>query len=137
MIDRDQRSFRRLPKGFTGMTLSGIAFDRETLEKAGITRADALVAVTNGDNTNVVSARLAKEIYRVPIVVSRIYDPQRAEIYRRFGVTTFAPTVWGGNKVIEMITGGQVPSEMSLGNGEVNMMPVAAPAHLIDKPLPR
>ena len=61
VIDRDQRSFRRLPKGFTGMTLNGIAFDRETLEKAGITRADALVAVTNGDNTNVVSARLAKE----------------------------------------------------------------------------
>ena len=68
-------------------------------------------------------------------MASRIYDPQRAEIYRRFGVMTFAPTVWGGNKVIEMITGGQVTTEMSLGNGEVNLMPVTAPGHLIGKPI--
>jgi len=134
IIDREPKAFRRLPKTFAGTTLCGIAYDREVLEKAGITHADAFVSVTNGDNTNIVSARVAKEVYRVPIVISRIYDPQRAEIYRRFGVMTFAPTVWGGGKVIEMITSGQLGRDCVFGNGEVEMLSAAAPAHLIGKP---
>lgn len=133
VIDRNEKSFRRLPRGFAGTKLLGIAFDRETLERAGISRADAFVSVTNGDNTNIVSARLAKETYRVPTVVSRIYDPQRAEIYRSFGVMTFAPTVWGANKVEELVTSGQLGRELSLGNGEVQLMPVEATGHLIGR----
>ena len=135
VIDRNARAFKRLSRAFEGTTLTGLAFDRDTIEAAGIERADAFVSVTNGDNTNIVSARLAKEIYRVPTVVSRIYDPQRAEIYRRFGVGTFAPTVWGGGQVIEMVTSGQLSREISLGNGEVEMIPVSAPAHLVGKPV--
>lgn len=135
VIDRNEKAFRRLPKMFDGMKLVGIGFDRDVLEQAKIDQADAFVSVTNGDNTNIVAARVAKEIYRVPIVVSRIYDPQRAEIYRRFGVMTFAPTVWGANKVLEMITSGQLGRELTFGNGEVEMMPVGVPAHLVDKPI--
>jgi len=134
VIDRDAKAFRRLAKSFTGSTLLSLGFDKETLEKAGITRADALVAVTNGDNTNVVCARIAKEIYRVPNVISRIYDPQRAEIYRRFGVATFATTVWGANKVIEMVARPTLGAEYSFGNGEVEMISAAAPGHLVGKP---
>jgi trk system potassium uptake protein TrkA len=133
IIDRDQRSFRRLPKSFTGIATTGLAFDREILEKAGISRADAFVAVTNGDNSNIVSARVAKEVFRVPTVVSRIYDPRRAEIYRRFGVMTFATTVWGANKVIEMVTSVQMGREFSFGNDEVDMISAWVPSHFVDK----
>ena len=94
VIDKDANSFRLLPQGFKGRTLVGYAFERSVLEEAGIKEADALVSATSGDNTNAVAARIAKEVYRVPDVVSRIYDPQRAEIYRRFGIQTFAPTAW-------------------------------------------
>lgn len=135
VIDRDPKAFRRLPKSFAGTALPGMAFDTDTLEKAGITRADAFVAVTNGDNTNIVSARVAKETYRVPTVVSRIYDPQRAEIYRRFGVMTFATTVWGANKVIEMVTSVQLGREYSFGNDEVQMLLAWTPGHLVGKPV--
>ena len=135
LVDRDARSFRRLPKTYTGKTLAGVAFDKETLEQAGIAQADAFVAVTNGDNSNIVSARVAKEVYRVPIVISRIYDPQRAEIYRRFGVMTFAPTIWGANKVIELVTRGQLGPEFAFGNGEVEMLATSTPEHLLGKPV--
>jgi trk system potassium uptake protein TrkA len=135
VIDRNPRSFRRLSKNFVGTTLTGLAFDKEILQKAGIEHADAFVAVTNGDNSNIVSARIAKEVFRVPIVVSRIYDPQRAEIYRRFGVVTFAPTVWGANKVIEMVTSARLGREYAFGNDEIEMLLVWAPGHLIGKPI--
>jgi len=135
VIDRDPRAFRRLPKNFGGSTVVGVAYDRDVLEAAGIERADAFVSVTNGDNTNIVSARVAKEVYRVPMVASRIYDPQRAEIYRGFGVIAFAPTVWGAGQVVEMVTSRQMARELSLGNGEVQVMPVSVPDHLIGKPV--
>lgn len=135
VIDRNEKAFDRLPKTYDGAKLVGIAFDRDVLERARIDQADAFVSVTNGDNTNIVSARLAKEVYRVPVVVSRIYDPQRAEIYRRFGVITFAPTVWGANKVLELVSSGQLAREITFGNGEVEMIPVGVPAHLVNKPI--
>ena len=133
VIDREPKSFRRLPRNFTGTKLVGVAYDKETLETAGIDRADAVVSVTNGDNTNIVTARIAKETYRVPIVVSRIYDPQRAEIYRRFGISTFAPTIWAGTKIIEMITSGQLGREIAFGDGDVQLVPLSVPQHLIGK----
>jgi len=135
VIDRDPKAFRRLPKSYSGTTLAGLVFDREILEKAGIARADAYVGVTSGDNSNIVSARIAKEVYRVPIVVSRIYDPQRAEIYRRFGVVTFATTVWGANKVTEMLASVQLGSEYSFGNDEVQMLLAWVPGHMVGRPV--
>ena len=114
VIDKDADAFRRLPPNFSGTTLVGYAFDRESLEKAGITEADALVASCAGDNTNAVTARVAKEVYRVPDVVSRIYDPQRAEIYRRYGIQTFAPTAWSAGKIIEFLTSGNLEREITL-----------------------
>src|SRR5512146_1322379 len=94
IVDRDARAFRLLPRTFAGRQLQGMGYDRSILEEADIERADGLVAVTSGDNTNIIVARVGKEVYRVPDVVARIFDPQRAEIYRRYGVTTFAPTAW-------------------------------------------
>ena len=110
-------------------------FDRDVLEEAGIREADAFVASTSGDNTNAVTSRIAKEIYRVPDVVSRIYDPQRAEIYRRYGIQTFAPTAWSVGKIVELIVSPNLEREMSFGNGEVQMMAAWVPAHLVGKPV--
>jgi trk system potassium uptake protein len=135
VVDKDPDSFRLLPHGFSGRTLEGYAFDRAVLEEAGITEADALVASTSGDNTNAVAARIAKEVYRVPDVVSRIYDPQRAEIYRRYGIQTFAPTAWSAGRIIEFIVSGNIEREQSYGNGEVEMIAAFVPAHLVGKPV--
>ncbi len=113
----------------------GYAFERSVLEEAGIAEADALVAATAGDNTNAVTARIAKEVYRVPDVISRIYDPQRAEIYRRYGVQTFAPTAWSAGKIIELITSADLEREQSFGNGEIQMLAAWVPEHLVGKPV--
>jgi trk system potassium uptake protein len=133
VIDKDPQAFRLLPHGFKGRTLEGYAFERPVLEEAGIAEADALVAATAGDNTNAVTARVAKEVYRVPDVISRIYDPQRAEIYRRYGVQTFAPTAWSSTHIIELITSADLEREQSFGNGDVQMMAAWVPDHLIGK----
>jgi trk system potassium uptake protein len=134
-IDRDPIAFRLLPVNFSGIKLVGHAYDKETLERAGIAEADAFVSVTSGDNTNIVAARVAKEIYRVPDVVSRIYDPQRAEIYRRFGIQTFAPTAWSAGKIVELIESQKVERTLSFGNGEAELIAAWVPAHLIGKPV--
>ena len=135
VIDRDPDAFRLLPSNFGGRTLLGTGFDREVLESAGIREADVLVAVTGGDNTNIVAARIAKEVYRVPMVVARIFDPRRADIYRRYGVQTFAPTAWSASKIIELILTPGLAREMAFGNGEVQLLAARAPAHLVGKPV--
>jgi len=94
VVDLDAGAFRRLPANFTGLTVKGVGFDRETLENAGIERAHAFAAVSSGDNTNILGARVARETYGVDRVVARIYDPRRAEIYERLGIPTVATVAW-------------------------------------------
>lgn len=94
VVDIDAGAFRRLPQDFNGLTVKGVGFDRETLEIAGIKRADAFAAVSSGDNTNIIGARVARETYGVERVVARIYDPRRAEIYERLGIPTVATVSW-------------------------------------------
>src|SRR5688500_7806229 len=86
IIDRNARAFSRLPLEFGGKKITGLGFDRDTLEEAGIKDASAFAAVASGDNSNIVAARIAKEHYRVPQVVARIADPRRAELYERLGI---------------------------------------------------
>jgi trk system potassium uptake protein TrkA len=135
VIDRDANSLRLLPRSFSGRTIVGMGYDRTVLEEAGIAEADALVAATSGDNTNVVAARVAKEVYRVPDVVARIFDPQRAEIYRRYGIQTFAPTAWSAGKIIELLMSLNLERELAFGNGEVQMMAAWVPPHMVGKPV--
>jgi trk system potassium uptake protein TrkA len=103
VIDRQERAFRRLAEGFTGQTIVGVGFDRDRLEEAGITRADALAAVTNGDNSNILVARIARETYGIDKVVARIYDPRRAAIYERLGIATIATVQWASERVLRRI----------------------------------
>jgi len=135
VIDRSADAFRLLPTNFSGRTIVGMGFDRDVLESAGIREADAFVASASGDNTNAVAARIAKETYRVPDVVARIFDPRRADIYRRYGVQTFAPTAWSVSKIVELIVSPTLEREMAFGNGEVQLLAAWAPAHLVGKPV--
>ena len=92
LLDTDTYSFRRLPADFGGTALVGNGVDQEDLKKAGIEEADAFVAVTQGDNRNVMSTQIAKHIYHVPRVICRIYDPLRRELYNSLGIEAFSPT---------------------------------------------
>lgn len=93
IIDKAQASFDRLSGAFNGITLAGNGFDIALLKQAGIEKADALCAVTNGDNTNLISAQVAKRIFKVPKVIARVYDPQRAHIYAALGLDIISGTI--------------------------------------------
>lgn len=92
VVDIDSRAFRRLPSAFTGDTIIGTGIDEDVLRRAGIEDADAFIAVTNGDNRNIMAAQVARLIFHVPEVICRIYDPVREDTYRRLGLTTVCPT---------------------------------------------
>ncbi len=94
VVDQEPAAFRRLGPHFAGLTVAGVGFDRETLRAAGIERAHAFAAVSSGDNSNILAARVARETYGVENVVARIYDPKRAEVYERLGIPTVATVSW-------------------------------------------
>jgi trk system potassium uptake protein len=109
VIDRDADAFRRLSPDFTGLTVTGIGFDRDVLRQAGVERADAFAAVSSGDNSNIISARLARETFGVSRVVARIYDQKRAEVYERLGIPTVATVRWTADRMLRhLIPEGQV-----------------------------
>src|SRR5262245_19171635 len=94
VIDQNPDAFHRLGTEFGGLTVTGVGFDREVLIQAGIERADAFAAVSSGDNSNIISARLARETFGIERVVARIYDPKRAEVYERLGIPSVATVRW-------------------------------------------
>lgn len=103
IIDRDPQAFRRLRAGFRGRRVTGIGFDRDVLEEAGIESASAYVAVSSGDNSNIISARVARETFGVDNVVARIYDPRRAEVYQRLGIPTVATVRWTADQILRRV----------------------------------
>ncbi len=103
IIDQDDRAFRRLRQGFTGRKVTGVGFDRDTLQQAGVAEAYAFAAVSSGDNSNILATRVARETFHVPHVVARIYDPGRAEIYQRLGIPTVATVRWTADQVIRRL----------------------------------
>lgn len=129
VIDKDPIAFRVLGD-FKGKTVTGIGFDRDVLIKAGIERADAFIAVSSGDNSNIVSSRVAKTTFRVPKVITRIYDPRRAEIYRGMGIPTVAPVTWGINRITNLLFLERAFSRDTFGNGEVELLELEIPAGL-------
>jgi len=103
VVDQDAKSFRKLRPDFSGITVKGVGFDRQTLENAGIERAHAFTAVSSGDNTNILAARVARETYGVENVVARIYDPRRAEVYQRLGIPTVATVSWTTTQIMRAL----------------------------------
>jgi trk system potassium uptake protein TrkA len=131
LIDKDAKAFHRLNPAFRGQTVLGIGFDRDVLVRAGIEDADGFASVTNGDNSNIISALIAKRVFRVPRVITRIYDPHRANIYKKFGIPTISSTVWGANGMRQHLLHEDVVSELSFGSGETQLLEFEAPARLV------
>lgn len=122
VIDKDPLAFERLGQNFTGQMITGMVFDRDAIEKAGIDKADAFISVTSGDNSNIISAIIAREIFRVPRVVARIYEPRRAEIYRRLGVPTVSSVAWASNEIFTLVLHSEIAREAIFGDGEVQLL---------------
>jgi trk system potassium uptake protein TrkA len=107
IIDQDPDAFRRLGPDFAGLTVTGNGYDPDVLKEAGVERCDAFAAVSSGDNSNIISARVARETFGVSRVVARIYDPKRAEVYERLGIPTVATVRWTADRIVRHL----VPSE--------------------------
>lgn len=124
VIDRSRESFRRLGPEFGGRTVQGVGFDRDVLVAAGIERAGAFAAVSSGDNSNIISTRVARETYGVPRVVARIYDARRAEVFERLGIPTVASVPWASERLLRMLLGGTSTSCWRDPTGNVSMVPL-------------
>ena len=135
IVDKRAEAFDRLPPGFEAHKVVGVGYDRDVLEEAGIKEAEAFIAVSNGDNSNILSARVAREYYHVPRVVARIYDPKRAEIYERLDIPTIATVRWAAKQVLMMLFHPREELKESLAGGEIFRMRVQVPPHLVGKPV--
>jgi trk system potassium uptake protein TrkA len=137
VIDKDAGAFRRLPSGFGGRRVKGFGFDRDRLVEAGIEDASALAAVTNGDNSNIVVARVARETFGIERVVARIYDPRRARIYERLGIPTIATVHWSTERVLRRILPEQSAVEWVDPSASVclleRMLPAAWASHTVSE----
>jgi trk system potassium uptake protein TrkA len=135
IVDKRKEAFERLPPGFNAKTIVGIGFDREVLEEAGIKEADAFIAVSNGDNSNIVSARIAREHYHVEKVIARIYDPRRAEIYERLNIPTITSVKWAAAQIQFLLFHGKEELKESFAGGELLHLQREVPEHLVGKPV--
>lgn len=133
VIDKDRTAFHLLGLEFGGLVVEGIGFDSEVLVNAGIERADVYIAVSSGDNSNIVSSVIAKDVFHVPRVITRIYDPRRAVIYRRFGIPTVAPVSWTVNRISELVFLEHAVARHSFGGGEVELMEFEVPHNLVGR----
>jgi trk system potassium uptake protein len=130
VVDNDLNAFERLGPAFKGRTIKGFGFDRDVLIEAGIERCDALAAVTSSDEANVVTGRLAKMVFRVPKVAARIYEPRKAEIYRRLGLQTISPVALGAVRLAELLSFTDMSTAYEMGSGEVDIVNVELPVNL-------
>ncbi len=124
IIDQNREAFRRLGADFNGKTVAGVGFDRDILLEAGIEKADAFAAVSNGDNSNILAARVARETYGVANVVARIYDPARAEIYQRLGIPTVATVLWTTDQIMRRLAPEGSRSEWRDASGVIQLCEV-------------
>jgi trk system potassium uptake protein TrkA len=133
VIDKEPSAFEQLPPGFEAKQVIGLGFDRDVLEQAGIKEADAFLAVSSGDNSNIVSARVAREHYHVPNVIARIYDPMRAEIYERLNIPTVSTTRWGVKQIMLMLSFEREEIKEALAGGDLIRLRLPVPDHLVGR----
>src|ERR671924_1405347 len=133
IVDKNPEAFHAYPPGDGARQIVGLGFDRDVLEEAGIKEADAFVAVSSGDNSNIVSARVAREYYHVPRVIARIYDSRRAEIYERLNIPTVATTRWGVKQILLMLTHPREEIKESLAGGDLFRVRLLVPEAFVGK----
>src|SRR5512141_1626796 len=133
VIDPEPSALERLGPNFKGQRIAGVGFDRDILIKAGIEQADAFAAASSSDNANIVAARIAHNIFHVPRVVARLFDPRRTEIYRRLGMLTISSTTWGAERIRELLTSADLDPVLSFGSGEVSLFNIELPPQLVGR----
>jgi trk system potassium uptake protein TrkA len=133
VVDCDENIRETLGPQFHGQIVIGLGFERDVLIRAGIETADAFAAASDSDNANIVAARIARNIFKVPRVVARLYDPRRAEIYRRLGLATISPTAWGAERIRETLTHAELDAQGTFGSGEVSQFTIEATPALIGR----
>jgi trk/ktr system potassium uptake protein len=127
VVDVNPEAFERLGPLFPGERVAGGGIDRDVLLRAGIEHADALAALTADDNTNIIAARIAQNIFRVPKVIARVYDPRRAEIYQRLGLVTVSSTIWSVHRVSQLLEHHELDVVLTIDGGEVEVIELEAP----------
>jgi trk system potassium uptake protein TrkA len=130
VIDHDDNAIARLGPAFKGKVVRGIGFDRNVLLEANVDTAEAFVAASSSDNANIIAARIARNIFHVPRVVARLYDPLRAEIYQRLGLITISTTTWGAERICEVVTHTDLDVAYTFGRGEVSLVVIEASLQL-------
>ncbi len=133
IIDHDNDADGRLGPNFKGRIIKGLGFDQNILIQAGIENTEAFIATSHSDNANIVAARIARNIFHVPRVVARLYDPIRAEIYQRLGLTTISPNNWGAERIIQVLTHTELDVWDSFGRGEVSIVHLEVSPELIGR----
>ncbi len=133
VVDVDPRAFDRLGDGFSGERIVGSGLDRAVLERAGVERASGLAAVTFGDEVNIVVARAAREVFRVPKVIARLYDPQKAHIYRGLGIETISTVEWGVHRIADLLAYSSLDVTVSIGHGGVDLVEAEVPRLLVGR----
>lgn len=133
LIDRDRETEESAEAVLRSRLITGNCFDREVLLRAGIEQVDGLAVTTSNDETNVIMARLARLVFRVPRVVARLHDPRKAEIYQRLEVQVAAPFSWAINRFVDLLSYSELDAVSSLGNGEVEIIRVEVPPLLEGK----
>ena len=135
VVDMNPNAFERLDPGFRGKTVAGIGFDGDVLLKAGIKETDALAAVTSSDEANIVTARLASQVFHVPKVVARLYEPGHGDTFRNLGLLNFCTVDWGIQRVVDLISYTPIEVMYSLGTGEVDILEKIIPASFVGRKL--
>ncbi len=130
VIDHDNNAAGRLGPTFKGRLVKGLGFDRDVLTEAGIEQADAFVSASSSDNANIVAARIVRNVFHVPRVVARLYDPRRAEIYQRLGLITVSSTNWGAERIVQVLSHTELDVWNNFGHGEVSLVELEAPQQL-------
>lgn len=133
LVDKNREALEQPERLFRAQTIVGTGFDQGVLLQAGIEHADGLAAVTNSDETNVVVARLARLVFKVPKVVARLYDPHKLEVYRRLGVQIVAPASWAINRFADLLSYSELDTVLSLGSGEVEIVEVEVAPLLVGR----
>jgi trk system potassium uptake protein TrkA len=133
VIDYSDEALARLGPDFKGRRVRGVGFDREVLLRAGIESADGFAATSSSDNVNAVAARIARSLFHVPRVVARLFDPERAEVYKRLGLATISSTTWGAERIRELLTHADLDAVRSFGAGEVQLLEIEVPSALVGR----
>jgi trk/ktr system potassium uptake protein len=135
VIDKDRQAFRRLSADFSGRQVVGQGFHREVLVEAGVERAQAFAAVSSGDNSNIISARVARETFGIARVVARIYDAKRAAVYERLGIPTVATVPWSTDRLMRMLLPDGVASAWREPTGTVAILPLPVNEEWVGRPV--